>query len=626
MFFSLFRPTRCTLLGIGAFLSLLPNCAKAQSFDWFHPGHRGVKQVLFSPATNQVFSTGEESFEVKRWSLPGFTFAESWLHLSQLPASLGVELSGDGNRVVAGNSGPGGSNLTVLSASTGLQIAQSTDPSYSYTCFKLTPAGDKVLIGAKRYFGDDRIIERSLTGTANPYVYVIPGIDPTAAIEITADGNAFVTCGGGHLRFWKRPSRSAYMTFPERTYCATFLNNDEQVATGHANGKVIIWNFAGGSQLSSFVIDPTAIIEGLRFDPLTGNLLVVSNGILGYLLTAIDPNNGAVRFSRNYPSWERLQVCIPTSGRSILAGGALTGIQQLDRVSGVPLRSLLLGTSVGLQVCFSGADQVASIDARAVRVLQSATGKIAWERPITTEGGAGLATSPNGEYLACGSLNRIDVLKASTGALVLQIPHDAAVQRVSFSPDGRWLAFGDYRNTTGMNQIVVWDLKNQVQIARFKVPGMMQGRLAFTPDGRKLLVARDTGKLLIYNTSTWELTTRDLGIEQLLAISPDGNLIAVKYYVYPKRAFKLLRLSDFTEVVSINEYSGTDASFSPDSRVVWVAYGDIQAFDTQTGSRLFLSENPEANWVYRICLSADNGRIAFYRTDGSQGSFTNPLN
>lgn len=107
---------------------------------------------------------------------------------------------------------------------------------------------------------------------------------------------------------------------------------------------------------------------------------------------------------------------------------------------------------------------------------------------------------------------------------VCRLPCDPRTAFIAVSPDGRWIAAGNY-NSPGFS---VWD-------SRQEGPGLLlaaegsAAQVAFSPDGRHLIACAND-RYLLFKVGTWELQSeivRPALIEGTAAFSPDGRLLAL---------------------------------------------------------------------------------------------------
>jgi WD40 repeat protein len=148
---------------------------------------------------------------------------------------------------------------------------------------------------------------------------------------------------------------------------------------------------------------------------------------------------------------------------------------------------------------------------------------------------------------------------------------------IAYSPDGKKLALGGSDNI-----IVLWDLVQRKKVATLRnVPtfGVSVDSVAFSPDGKFLASASDTGVYLWDGSSGRKLATLDEHKSSSVSFSPDGRILAsagsgVKFWELDTRK-QILSLDDATGVVA----------FSPDGKmlVTGVKNGDLDLWDV--GSR-----------------------------------------
>ena len=111
-----------------------------------------------------------------------------------------------------------------------------------------------------------------------------------------------------------------------------------------------------------------------------------------------------------------------------------------------------------------------------------------------------VATSPNGYYWAAGS-RRGGVRVWREGGKILDLAwqaHTAAVQALTFSPDGRTLATGSWDGA-----IKLWDLENGALFWMGRHSSSIQS-LVFAPDGRLLASCGDDGAITLWNLHSGE--------------------------------------------------------------------------------------------------------------------------
>ena len=143
---------------------------------------------------------------------------------------------------------------------------------------------------------------------------------------------------------------------------------------------------------------------------------------------------------------------------------------------------------------------------------------------------AAVAFSPDGQRIAGAAwdLNLWDITDGDNFKkinLSTHRTHDAFVQDITFSPDGKWLVSADARG-----KIKVWDVQNQ----RIAIPPLNGGNsrlrsVEFSPvkNNPILASAGHDGDVKLWHTRDWRVGHRiSTGTVLDLAFSPDGNTLA----------------------------------------------------------------------------------------------------
>jgi len=182
------------------------------------------------------------------------------------------------------------------------------------------------------------------------------------------------------------------------------------------------------------------------------------------------------------------------------------GFHIWDRDTGVPLHRI---ENVGRWPAWSpSGSSLAVLDNynNRVQILDGESGQRlrSWNTPVIPHLSPYLSPvwSPDGKLIAtAASDNTVQVWSAVSGRLIHTLQgHTARIDRIAWSPDGKWIASG----SNGDKTVRLWDAASGKQLHSFDVDNCIG--LAFSPDGQSL--ASTTGG----DTRTWDMATKELQI------------------------------------------------------------------------------------------------------------------
>jgi RNA polymerase sigma factor (sigma-70 family) len=268
----------------------------------------------------------------------------------------------------------------------------------------------------------------------------------------------------------------------------------------------------------------------------------------------------------------------------------------------------------------------------AVRVWEATTGKEVLTLSGHQQGPSAVAISPDGKTLASADLGQVLLWDLATGKR-LPSPErtgPAAIARLTFSPDGRLLAWCGADRT-----IRLWGLAAGKEVRRIDGPDVsaemfargaaMEGGfldLSFSPDGKSLAAAFWDGRGYLYEVSTGKRLRRFGGPARgdriaRLAFAPDGRALVTGGAEDPLILWDVAT-GKKSRALGDKPAQVWSVALSPDGKVAAAgnSVGGITAWDLQTGRQRFHVVGPRGT-VTCLAFSPDSRHLAAGGQNGS---------
>jgi eukaryotic-like serine/threonine-protein kinase len=391
-------------------------------------------------------------------------------------------------------------------------------------------------------------------------------------------------------------------------YSVAFSPDSKRLASASDDQAVKIWDSATGKELCSLkghagpVYSVAFSPDGKRLASASADQTVkIWNSATGKELCSLKGHAGSV-----------YSVAFSPDGQRLASASADQTVKIWDSSTGKELSSLKGHASLVTSVAFSpdGRRLASGSDDRTAKIWDSATSKelFSLKRDARV---LSVAFSPDGKRLASASDDKtVTISDSETGKKLLLLKGDAEqvargaispdgqrfTSAVTFSPDGRRLASGNY------DQVVkIWDTTTGKELFVLKGHADWVMSVAFSPDGQHLASASFDGKVKI-----WDCTTG----KELFALGSDPKIVQFWDSTHGKEVAVLAGAS------GEHAASVMSVAFSPDGRRLASGSfdGKVRIWDNATGNELFAGH---INWPASVAFSPDGQQLASGSNDNT---------
>ncbi len=497
---------------------------------------------------------------------------------------IAMAISADGRWVAGGGFGK---DVTVYDANTGSLIRALSGHTGSIWGMQFSPDGRYLLSGD----GDGNIkvwntSSWSLERTAFQSGWV-------THFEFTKDGQKVVsTSYGNTVKVWSFPSMSELrsMSHTSNVWMAALSPDDKYIFSGGADNVVRVWELATGSSVKT--------LSGHTKN--VGVVLASSDG--RQLVSASDDNTIKLWNVSGVGQQAALGTVL-----SSLGGGAFDVSLQKTvsyELSGEYNRGGAMNAD-GSKFAIGGKGGLLKVFSSTGTMLRSLTGHTSWVNGLSFYGN---------DLLASGCSDKtVRIWNVSSGTLLRTIQTSNDVISVAYSPDGRYVAAGDFGQL-----VTVYDANTGALVRTlYGHTGTIWG-MKFSPDGRYLASGDANGNIKIWSTSSWtvEKTAFQSGWITHFAFSKDGQKVVSTSYG------NTVKVWNFPSMVEARSMSHTDhvwmATLSADNKYVFSSGADnmIRVWDMESGSSVKNVSGHTKN-VAIVLLSPDGKNLVSASDDNT---------
>lgn len=383
----------------------------------------------------------------------------------------------------------------------------------------VTPGKDGDVLTIDALTGKDKaVIPAKSVGHSNHTPHISPE-GKVVATESAAGGS-----GGGSVLFWDAATGKLLSVLPGHSgpiHDAVFTPDGSKVLTAGRDDTVRTWDAATGKELSKVTLPaPT----WLRVSP-DGKTLFAADAKTGKV-RVVDPTTGKVTATFDVFNKELVGISLTADGKKLIAAGRGAAgdagwVRVLDAATGKAIREFDTGTHRVEQVAASadGSVIVTSGEGRKVAVWAADGSELS---VLTGEGlrkpsydtrppfhliGSVAVTSDGTRVLFSDQEAGVGVIDGKSGEVLGRAKTDATFwlnggaryeisDRLAVSPDGKTAAWSGVESTS---DIYLIELRSLTVRRKFDGDSYPVQRLAFSPDGSKLLSAGPDGSALVWD-------------------------------------------------------------------------------------------------------------------------------
>lgn len=479
--------------------------------------------------------------------------------------------------------------------------------------------------------------------------------DSAGALAFSPDGTRFATVGSdGRVQVWENASGKRILSLGDASSIwsnLAFSPRGDMLAAGDIDGSVLLFDCKSGEPLRT--LDAGAAVNGLAFSPDGVRLAIATDDVIAAVWNVASGKQALNLAGHTDLIWD---VAFSEDGRYLATAGQDGTVLVWDARTGKEVQRLADGDKAVTGVDFGPDEQIATAhqdNLARIWDLRTGTHKLLFgHRDWVWD----VAFSRNGQYLATASFDgTVKLWNASSAQEVSTLlPEGNQVVRVVFDPRTEYLT-STSRSTGGERKgwAKLWKAFFN-DIPTLSTSSTAISGIAFSPDGKYLVIADREGKVFLWEVAGHRLDKlidgnpiqslafnghllvassldgevhlfelagrREIGTlrgpGQAVALSPGGQRLATAGEDGMLRIWELAS----RRPVLVRRHGGPllAIAFSPDSR--WIATGGedatVKIWDAMTGRNVQTLSGSRST-VLAVAFSPDGERLATASQDGT---------